>query len=305
MSIPFNLTDWAAETIPHTPAIRSGSSTPQLEPATEELQESASEIPSAYKINYITSSLFLKKARQAARECLQTEMVVRLVILDCTDVAIIDKDLEKIRYRVKIRIWHDTDSIIIKFMPSAAHEVTAGLFIDGIKAELLKIPASGKWPIISLGSTRFRSGNKGKEPDGSLRCSSRTSGDWPNVVLEVGYSESVTMLHHDAHWWLRSSTGRTKLVIIIHISKNPNKILIELWEMGINPNRRTRVSTSLVPVCINTINIDANKTVTLPTGTITIPYNSLFDATNAQGAPVIFTTADLSNYAGLVYANIL
>lgn len=54
-------------------------------------------------------------------------------------------------------------------------------------------------------------------------------GEWPSVVLEVGYC--YERLRTEAAWWLRRSKGEVKAVIVLEVSPGGNrpKLHIEHW----------------------------------------------------------------------------
>ncbi|KAJ9392158.1 hypothetical protein DTO063F5_917 [Paecilomyces variotii] len=53
--------------------------------------------------------------------------------------------------------------------------------------------------------------------------------DWPNFVIEAGYSENIPNLHMDARWWIENSGGQVLMVILIWISPPTKTVLIEKW----------------------------------------------------------------------------
>lgn len=57
---------------------------------------------------------------------------------------------------------------------------------------------------------------------------------WPSLMIEVECSETQELLHLDAEWWLFNSESRTRLVIIATISRDPFRLRIKCWKMGLD-----------------------------------------------------------------------
>lgn len=113
------------------------------------------------------------------------------------------------------------------------------------------------------------------------------------MVVEVGYRETLAQLRIDAEWWLKNSGGQTKFVILLSVSRNPNRLVIEAWSM-LPPDRWGRYTPPLIPRKGQGFDIDAVGTVTSTLNQLTIPYSSIFDDPSTD---LIFTTAELSAFA--------
>ena len=188
-------------------------------------------------------------------------------------------------------------------MPSAIHDFTSRRFCAAIHRKVSNIPGHDWDSVTDVGSTRFHDASgRGKEGDDGLRCLSRIGGQaWPNLMIEVGYSESLRQLRMDVEWWLLSSGGDTKLTILILARLNPNSFHIEVWMMDPNPGCITGPSLGTRPIRTRSIDIDATGAVTPPNGTLTIPYDALFDNPNANGTDIILTAKDLSLIASAIF----
>ena len=144
-------------------------------------------------------------------------------------------------------------------------------------------------------------GRRSKDGDTGIRCATRVGATaWPNLMIEGGYAESLRMLRLDDEWWLTASGGLTRIVILIHIKKNPNAIHYETWEVRPNMRRRTRISPPTVPTKIYAIDIDAAG-VTSHNLPLIIPYGTLFDTPHPNQVDIQFSTNDLSVMALRVY----
>lgn len=216
----------------------------------------------------------------------------------------LDEVLGPLRNRIQLRVWWEGEAPagIITLMPSARHEFSAGRFISNIPAKIWRIPGHDVWSTSLVGASRYSvPGRRSKEGSGGLRCSTRVgAASWPNLMVEVGFSESLQMLRFDAQWWLLASGGLTRMVILIRILSNPNSMHIEAWELQPNQRRSTRSSPSHIPAKSYSIDIDAagNTSHNLP---LNIPYGVLFDTPRANQADTQFTANELSMMAQRVF----
>jgi hypothetical protein len=65
--------------------------------------------------------------------------------------------------------------------------------------------------------------------------------DWPTIMFESGFSESLGHLRNDAKWWLANSQGEVKIAVIIAIQPADKKLHIEKWELVL-PHEATPVT---------------------------------------------------------------
>jgi hypothetical protein len=182
----------------------------------------------------------------------------------------------------RARIWHEPDSTIIKLMPSACHDVTVGQFSSYIIAQIFSMPNHGTDPIWSLTTSRFVSNGRSKEADSSFVCPTRPPTAWPNVVIEVGYSESI-QLRMDAQWWLAAGQG-VRLVLFVNIQKrvqqSPASMRLEVWKMVAYTGKVTSARRQEIPACTDSLDVSENLTTTPPNTEIVLPYNCFFDVVN-------------------------
>lgn len=87
-------------------------------------------------------------------------------------------------------------------MPTVEHEAAHGDFRDRLIFEVGRIGLGRE--LMSIGATTFKTPRVSKEPDSALKpWIMRPRGtDWPTIVLQSGWSESLTKLQQDAHIWL-------------------------------------------------------------------------------------------------------
>ena len=192
-------------------------------------------------------------------------------------------------------------------MPSRDHEVT-GIAIRGSIIEKIALIA-GNSKVSELGTTTFQ-----------LRCGSERQGDqciwprsrygpseWPTVMLEVGYSQTLASLQHDAVTWLDNSFGQIKFVILAKIKRNPRSLRIQCWKICPTGHRRARQTRSEMPTCDQDFDINYAGVVTSRNGStqLTIPYNCIFDdIPTPQPLDVVFTFAELSSMGQSIFKDI-
>ncbi|KAI5807857.1 hypothetical protein DFH27DRAFT_522564 [Peziza echinospora] len=230
----------------------------------------------------------------------------RILVQGVSDLAIFDEAIATLPFRRNLRVWYEAPSAIITILPGIAHEIVSWRLYTEILLKVIAIPGHNASSVHGVGSARFRAagGRRSKEGDAGVRCATRQGEEWPNIMIEVGYSEPLSQLRMDATWWLLNSSGKTKLVIIALISTGPKKLHIEIWEERPNPNPRTRHAPPTVPQQVNMIDIDQAGLVSPPSGTITIPYNLLFDDQHPSATDITISTAELRELALLIFAQI-
>ena len=64
--------------------------------------------------------------------------------------------------------------------------------------------------LVSLGATTFKTLRMSEEGDSAFKPLTMRprKADWPTIVIESGWSESLTKLRQDAHRWLENSNPR-------------------------------------------------------------------------------------------------
>lgn len=251
--------------------------------------EAAAKIPPQYHLQFITVN-DLRKRLRLLKKAGENESI-RVVISSASE-AKIDEAVEKLDFRKSTRLmWEEAvGSGILRLLPGPHHDITSRQFLCNIFAKVAAIPGHTTNSIRGVGSTKFRVPGRSKEGDETIQCSTRRWSDWPNIVIEVGYSEQIAYLRYDAQWWLMHGQGAVKIVIIIRITQQPDSLHIELWSMQAN-----------IPVATEEIDIDALGTVTPPMAAISIRYDILFDDAHPNAQDIVLTAAELSDIATTIY----
>ena len=199
----------------------------------------------------------------------------------------------------------DWDILILK-VPTAKHEAAHGTFSDQLVVETALMGL--RWELFRLNATTYKTPRMSKEGDSAFKPGSMRplETDWPTIIIESGWSESLTKLREDARRWLENSRGEVKIVLLISIGRRARTMIIEKWENRPVPaNRpRTRSNTTQTPTQIQAITIDSNSnTVSAP---LTLEFRKIF---LRQAVPPLehdftFTTQHLLAYATNFWARL-
>jgi hypothetical protein len=131
---------------------------------------------------------------------------------DAIGCAIRSLDLET---TIRLTYADGLETLIVKLMPSRAHESTAQTFFSQVSVKIFALHRHTSLSIVATGAARFNVPAKGsKEADAGIRPTTRGRNDWPSFVFEVGYAETLAALCTDARWWLVNSGGQTKMVMV-------------------------------------------------------------------------------------------
>jgi hypothetical protein len=228
-------------------------------------------------------------------------LIFRLVTTD--DLLKIEHERERGEIGRGVRMTHyvDWDILILK-VPTAEHERSHRNF-----SKELVISAAGmglKREFDELGATTFKTPRMSKEGDSAFKPLSirPRKGDWPTIVLESGWSESLTRLRRDARLWLEESGGDVKIVLLFSIGRGvrAGTMIIEKWENRPVPANRpvTRSMPAAVATQIQAITINSNSN-TVNGAPLTLEFRKIF---LRQAVPPLehdftFTTQDLSEFA--------
>ena len=148
-------------------------------------------------------------------------MIFRPVTTD--DLLKIERARENGKIDRGIRLTHyvDWDILILK-VPTVKHEAAHGTFSDQLFGEAALMGL--RWELFNLGATKYKTPHMSKEGDSSFKPRSMRplKTDWPTIVIQSGWSESLTKLRQDARRWLENSGGSVKIVLLFSIGRTTN-----------------------------------------------------------------------------------
>jgi hypothetical protein len=206
------------------------------------------------------------------------------LIFECVtvdDLTKIDRARNSIGKRTRMAHYTDRDLLIVKLL-TATHERAHGNLAMHVimKCVLMGIPGN---EMDSMGATQYLGRRSSKEGDSAYKPYSRRPNvtDWPTIVFEAGFSESLAHLRYDAEWWLKHSGGEVKIVIIILTKPAQSKIQIEKWELRPMTGRRPILRSAS-----NTLN-------NLPPQTPTKIQEIIIDGDTVTGAPLVLEFAKI------------
>jgi hypothetical protein len=202
-----------------------------------------------------------------------------------------------------VRMTHYVDwGILIVKVPTAKHEAAHRNFGKELVASAIGMGL--KREFFELGATTFKTPRVSKEGDSAFKPKSirPNEADRPTIVVESGWSESLTRLRQDAHRWLGKYGGDVKIVLLLSIGREARagRMIIEKWENRPPPGNRpaTRSNTTQIPTQIQAITIDSNSTTVNGVPLILeFRKNFLRQAVPPLEHDFTFTTQDLLEFA--------
>jgi hypothetical protein len=222
-----------------------------------------------------------------------------------------------------VRMTHYVDwNILILKVPTAEHETAHGFFRDRL---VVRVAGMGlQREFVPTGATKFVLGGVSKEGDSSYKPKSirPRRADFPTIVFESGWSESLTRLRQDARLWLEKTGGAVKIVLLFSIGRRASArtMIIEKWEnrpIPANPpvpaNRpatrsmtRAAATPPQTPTQIQVVTIDSNSN-TVNGAPLTLEFQKIFlrQAVPTRGEhDFTFTAQDLSDFATDIWESV-
>ena len=180
-----------------------------------------------------------------------------------------DRGYKGVRYE-----WHgDLETLIVK-VPTKAHETAAGEFGSEIitAASAMGLPRIQR-RIVGAATFQAAAGTPRKEGDWSMmpRNLRTKPGDFPTIVVEVGFSETLRKLRSDARLWFSMSNNDVQIVILISVARN--EIIFEKWTVEPIPVGQLPCATQSITVT----RTQPNNTLAITDGTAPLlEFNKLF-----------------------------
>lgn len=181
------------------------------------------------------------------------------------------------RMHFRFAYFLETRTLIIK-IPSAEHEEAhANFSMMIIEEDIEHWLQNSKTHKTQQGSALYSA----KEGDSSWtnRITRPRADSWPVFMIEAGNSESLAHLIRDAKWWLESSDGQVRMVILIKVNKTDHTIQILKYIPIPHPATYSlRSQPTVMP------SLDADVLVNISTippqvqgGPLTLEFDRLFD----------------------------
>ena len=217
-----------------------------------------------------------------------------------------DRGYKGVRYE-----WHGDLEVLFVKVPTRAHETAAAAFGDVITVTTwaMGLPLIERQPF---GAATFKAaaGTPRKEGDWSMMPVNvrPNRGDFPTIVIEVGFSESLRKLRNDARLWFSMSRNDVQIVILIAVRAANNQIIFEKWALG--PVAAGRPITRHTPLQLPRAEQEITITRTPPntfaitngTAPLTLEFNRLFLRLPVGGEhDVVYTQAQLIEIAEAIF----
>jgi hypothetical protein len=165
----------------------------------------------------------------------------------------------------------ESETLVIS-IPTGPHEALQLSIYHAICFNMIRMGLDNMWDSTK-GATTFRPSppyhSDGGEGDstGGPEFPDPEDGDWPSLVVEAGYSQSLESLTADMRWWFSTSNHRVKIVLLVKLQVSRGTIMLEKWLEVPEPSRRGATTTrgsvqSMRPHCNQTITITRAPSIT-------------------------------------------
>lgn len=208
------------------------------------------------------------------------------------------------------RLHYDYESgdLIVKFMPSAAHNCPPMLLTGLIRIKATEM-GFDMFKLRSTTTNRYEGASSTKEGDGGLKPipERKRANDWPVLVIECGVFESLPRLRIDAGWWLVNSTGQVRTVIVISFDRAAEKFRLEKWQLGSSngPDARARPNHRPCSTAFIDISREAASDSFTASNQLVSGFQELFLRQPFHPeTDIVFTKADLVRFADLVMSGL-
>jgi len=205
---------------------------------------------------------------------------------------------------LRFHYYEFEETLIVRIMPGDAHELSCSGFEIALYQKLTQMALLHE--LLNTRGKTYKGVGCGGEADSSFTpLSTRPlSTDWPTLVVEHGVSQSLKCLRGDASWWLTSSTGQVKIVLLFCISEKNREIQIEQWQMSASPDEQITSGKQdpdqMRPERVKKIKIsetDAGRAV------LELSFEKLFlrEPVSKREMNICFSTGDLERYAAYAW----
>jgi hypothetical protein len=233
-------------------------------------------------IYFSTLQAFRTAIQHLSKNLSQGQVNNEYLIVKDVDKNTMDR-IENLEYSGVRCEWHEDLEILIVKVPTKAHETAAAQFgaeID-FAARIMGLPRE-EHQLIGAGTNSAQGGSPKKEPDWSMVNTNirPNPADFPSIVVEVGFSETLPKLREDAELWFSMSNNTVQIVILIAIHRTNNQIIFEKWTVQPTGRRATRHTPSQLPQAEQEITITRTPpntfTITNGAAPLVLEFNRLF-----------------------------
>ncbi|KAI0118895.1 hypothetical protein GGR51DRAFT_137340 [Nemania sp. FL0031] len=213
----------------------------------------------------------------------------------------------------RLRRYHAASGLLIITIPGELHEALHHTLWHTFLNQIFQSGLAASWR--SIGSTTFRShshpeGDGGEgDSSGGPKPARNYKGAWPTLVIEAGYSESLSALQDDMRWWFSASDHQVKIVLLTKFARTTQTIIIERWEelhTCVGVTTRANANTILRPTLQQRITITRDPIANsyhVHSSALVLEFRLLFlREPGPHEGDLIISTAALQDYARDVWA---
>ncbi|KAH8909188.1 hypothetical protein BR93DRAFT_536597 [Coniochaeta sp. PMI_546] len=220
----------------------------------------------------------------------------------------IERTPRKFRFHYRANI-----GILIVTVPTQTHEALHKGIYNALQLELFRRGIESSWYDIGASTYRGRGNDRDDRGEGDSAGGpypERASlGCWPTLVVEAGFSQSLTRLRARKDWWFSASDHQVKIVLLVKFGHQGRpEILIEKWEEEPRETRQgattTRYAAALQSRLRQSITITrdtAMNTVSyqVARGALVLSFRLLFlrNPSIQEGGDIIITVPQLVEFA--------
>lgn len=149
-----------------------------------------------------------------------------------------DKQRHTIPKCVRVSYYPSLQVLIIRLRPGGPHEAIRGRFSSLIAYTCWSMGQNID-SLRGIGAKKHTALNGyQKEADECYKPQLRpNSRDWPTLVVEVGYAETLAQLRRNVDWWIENSNGQVQIIVIVKLTTTTTtkRMYIEVWHSIPNP----------------------------------------------------------------------
>ena len=195
-----------------------------------------------------------------------TDQYIALRNVTRRDMDQINRNRSTLGHHVKFGYYINDKALIIKLMPSLAHDLAHRLLASEIEQACRGMGVPRR-TLVQPGLTTCSAVNKSssKEADSAF-IPLPARADWPaypTLIIDSGTPDSLPRLRDDARWWLVASEGQVKIALLVAIDLPAKTIAIEKWvDTAAGTRSEPRSSgpprhhqSAFAPACVATIKV--------------------------------------------------
>ncbi|CAK7232859.1 hypothetical protein SCUCBS95973_008400 [Sporothrix curviconia] len=119
--------------------------------------------------------------------------------------------------------------MVIVTIPTGPHEQLHISFTINLNRAMSRMGVENEWEWMAAEMYSASSGSAGEGDASGGPASVRTVIDWPTLVIESGYTQTIQSLRAKARWWFAASGHRIKVVLLVKMHLSQSSVQVEKW----------------------------------------------------------------------------